>query len=142
MEVLNSRVIIRPRDHQRSVEFYRDVLGLSVFREFSSGGVVIGTVFRLGASEAGGAPGGYLELSGSGQAGSVTTLWLQVHDLESTFDEVTRRGAPVIEPFGQRPWGLYEGWVADPDGNRIALIEAPPEHDLHHPGQSAENAEK
>ena len=51
MEVLAGRVLIRPTDPARSVAFYRDVLGLAVYREFPGG-----TVFFLG--------GGHLEVSG------------------------------------------------------------------------------
>jgi len=43
MEVLSSRLLVRPRDHAVSVAFYRDVLGLAVHREFPGG-----VVFFLG----------------------------------------------------------------------------------------------
>ena len=52
MEVLSSRILLRPRDPERSTAFYRDVLGLAVHREFPGG-----TVFALG--------GGFLEVSGT-----------------------------------------------------------------------------
>jgi hypothetical protein len=39
MEVLSSRVLLRPTDPERSRAFYRDVLGLAVYREF--GGVPV-----------------------------------------------------------------------------------------------------
>ena len=34
MDVLSSRVLLRPSDLGRSRRFYRDVLGLAVYREF------------------------------------------------------------------------------------------------------------
>ncbi len=34
MEVLSSRILLRPSDPVRSQTFYRDVLGLAVYREF------------------------------------------------------------------------------------------------------------
>ncbi|HEX9040206.1 MAG TPA: hypothetical protein VF838_04175 [Trebonia sp.] len=34
MEVLSSRILLRPADLGRSRHFYRDVLGLAVYREF------------------------------------------------------------------------------------------------------------
>ena len=34
MEILSSRVLLRPADLDRSRRFYRDVLGLAVYREF------------------------------------------------------------------------------------------------------------
>ena len=34
MDVLSSRILVRPSDLDRSLRFYRDVLGLAVYREF------------------------------------------------------------------------------------------------------------
>ena len=34
MDVLSSRILLRPSDLGRSRRFYRDVLGLAVYREF------------------------------------------------------------------------------------------------------------
>jgi hypothetical protein len=34
MEVLSSRILLRPSDPERSRRFYRDILGLAVYREF------------------------------------------------------------------------------------------------------------
>jgi hypothetical protein len=56
MEVLATRVLVRPTDFQRSFRFYADSLALQVYREWSSGSTR-GVVFFLG--------GGFLELSGS-----------------------------------------------------------------------------
>ena len=47
MEVLNSRLLLRPTDPERSRAFYRDTLGLAIYREFGSGPEQ-GTVFFLG----------------------------------------------------------------------------------------------
>jgi hypothetical protein len=59
MEVVSSRVLLRPTDPERSRVFYRDRLGLVVYRELGSG-PERGTVFFLG--------GGFLELSGRAAA--------------------------------------------------------------------------
>ncbi len=83
MEVLSGRVLIRPTDPARSTAFYRDVLGLAVFREFPGG-----TVFFLG--------GGYLEVSGRadpGPADERVRLWVQVRDLAAAHRELVARGA-------------------------------------------------
>jgi catechol 2,3-dioxygenase-like lactoylglutathione lyase family enzyme len=119
MEVLSSRLLVRPRDHAVSVAFYRDVLGLAVYREFPGG-----VVFFLGH--------GLLEVSGrSAQAPSpATELWLQVRDLAATEAELTARGVPVLRGPRREHWGLDEMWIADPDGLRIVLVEVPPGHPL------------
>lgn len=56
MEVLSSRILLRPSDLERSLHFYEDVLGLAVYREWGEG-KSRGVVFFLG--------GGMLEVSGS-----------------------------------------------------------------------------
>jgi len=123
MEVLSSRVLLHPTDPDRSREFYRDQLGLAVYREFGSG-PARGTVFFLG--------GGLLELSGRAEqpAGPAIALWLQVRDLAATHRELAAKGVPVIREPKREPWGLDEMWIADPDGLRIVLVEVPPGHPL------------
>ncbi|WP_018683165.1 VOC family protein [Actinokineospora enzanensis] len=117
MEFLSGRVVIHPRDRARSLAFYRDVLGLAVYREFPGG-----TVFFLG--------GGYLELSGQGdtEPGPDVALWLQVRDIAAAADELRTHGI-AVEPRLE-PWGLREAWLADPDGVRIVLVEVPPDHPM------------
>jgi catechol 2,3-dioxygenase-like lactoylglutathione lyase family enzyme len=119
VEVLASRVLLRPADYERSVHFYGSVLGLAVFREWGTG-----TVFFLG--------GGYLELSRS--AGPVVddklSLWLQVRDVDAEHDRLAALGVEVVEPPVDQPWGLREARVRDPDGLLLVLVETPPEHPL------------
>ncbi|HEX4253300.1 MAG TPA: VOC family protein [Pseudonocardia sp.] len=124
MEVLTSRVMFSPTDPVRSREFYRDQLGLAIYREFGSG-PDRGTVFLLGG-------GGLLELSGRAEQppGPSVALWLQVRDLQAAHRELLANGVKVLREPRREPWGLDEMWVADPDGVRIAVIEVPPEHPL------------
>ena len=116
MEVLASRVLLHPVDMERSLHFYRNVLGLSVYREFPGG-----TVFFLGS--------GFLELSGSAQepAGEAIALWLQVRELAAAHRELA---AHVVREPRQEPWGLHEMWIADPDGTRIVLVQVPADHPI------------
>jgi predicted enzyme related to lactoylglutathione lyase len=121
MEILAARVLVRPADPARSLAFYRDVLGLAVYREFPGG-----TVFFLG--------GGYLEVSGQAPAPAEpdgrVRLWLQVRDLAAAHRTLVERGAAVLRAPRREPWGLDEMCVADPDGLRIVVVEVPPEHPL------------
>ena len=86
MEVLSSRILIRPSDAERSHRFYRDVLGLAVHREFGPPGHR-GLVFFAGQ--------GLLEVSGSSggaQPGPVQ-IWLQVRDVHAEHDRLLVRGS-------------------------------------------------
>ncbi|MGD9526182.1 VOC family protein [Pseudonocardia sp.] len=119
MEVLAGRILLHPTDPERSLAFYRDVLGLAIYREFTGG-----TVFFLGS--------GFLELSGRAAtpAGDAVALWVQVRDLTAAHRTLVERGATVVRGPRREPWGLDEMWVVDPDGVRIAVVEVPPEHPL------------
>ena len=123
MEVLSSRVLLRPVDLARSTAFYRDALGLAIYREFGEDPWK-GTVFFLG--------GGFLEVSGRSPdpAGPNVQLWLQVRDVDDTYKELQDAGVTVVRPPETEPWGLREMWIADPDGVQIAVIEVPEDHPL------------
>lgn len=123
VDVLSSRVLLHPTDPERSRAFYRDTLGLAVYREFGTG-PARGTVFFLG--------NGLLEVSGQSDEppGPAVALWLQVRDLSATHRDLAGRGVPVIREPRRERWGLDEMWITDPDGVRIALVEIPQDHPL------------
>ncbi|MFG1947152.1 VOC family protein [Nonomuraea sp. NPDC048826] len=123
MEVLSSRVLVRPGDLERSRRFYAGTLGLAVYREFGPPDHP-GVVFFLGQ--------GFLELSGraDGPAGARMELWLQVRDVRREEERLREAGVTVLREARREPWGLVELWIADPDGHRIVLVEVPPEHPL------------
>jgi catechol 2,3-dioxygenase-like lactoylglutathione lyase family enzyme len=123
MDVLSSRLLLRPTDPERSRVFYRDMLGLAIYREFGSGSDR-GTVFFLG--------GGFLELSGRAVAPPAHSmaLWLQVCELAVVRRELAGRGVAILQEPEREPWGLLEMWIADPDEVRICLVEVPAEHPL------------
>ena len=124
MEVLGSRILLRPTELATSRGFYRDVLGLAVYREFGDPADPA-VVFHLG--------GGHLEVSGSAAgstAGGAVSLWLQVRDVEAEHRRLAALDVPILRPPRLEPWGLVEMWIADPDGIHIAVIEIPPDHPL------------
>jgi catechol 2,3-dioxygenase-like lactoylglutathione lyase family enzyme len=118
VEILSSRILVRPRDWELSRTFYAETLGLAVAREFPGG-----VVFFLGT--------GYLELS---KAGAVAigddALWLQVRSLPDAVAELRGRGVTITREPVREPWGLDECWIADPDGRAIVLVEIPPGHPI------------
>jgi predicted enzyme related to lactoylglutathione lyase len=123
VEVLSSRVLIRPRDLERSRRFYAEDLGLAIFREFGEG-ATRGTVFYTG--------GGFLEVAGRSEerATPAVQLWLQVRDAADAHEMLSDRGVTILRAPKREPWGLIEMWVEDPDGLRIAIVEIPPDHPI------------
>lgn len=118
MEVLSSRILVRPRDWAVSRTFYTDTLGLAVAREFPGG-----VVFFLGT--------GYLELSGDGSTRfGDDAIWLQVRSLPAAVEELRTAGVTITREPRREPWGLDECWIADPDGRALVLVEVPPGHPI------------
>ncbi len=123
MEVLSSRILLRPTNPDRSRRFYRDTLGLAIYREFGDPAHP-GVVFFLGH--------GFLELAGRSddvQAAGLA-VWLQVRDVAAEHGRLVAAGAPVLRAPVREPWGLIEMWIEDPDGVRIVLVEVPADHPL------------
>ena len=123
MDVLGSRILLRPGDLDRSRRFYRDVLGLAIYREFGPPEDP-GAVFFLGP--------GLLEVSGhgAGPAGRSVMIWIQVRNVRAEHTRLAAAGVPIIRVPAAEPWGLTEMWIEDPDGVRIVLVEVPADHPL------------
>ncbi|MFC4605092.1 VOC family protein [Rhodococcus kronopolitis] len=121
MEILSSRVILRPADYPTTLAFYRDTLGLAIAREYPGG-----TVFYAGQS--------MIEVAAHGAAGGPShfhgALWLQVRDLEQARSGLVAGGVPLVRDAQREPWGLHEMWLADPDGVPIVLVQVPEDHPL------------
>jgi predicted enzyme related to lactoylglutathione lyase len=123
VEILSSRILLGPVDLGRSREFYRDVLGLAVYREFGPADDPA-MVFFLGQ--------GLLEVSGHGPgpAAGPVMIWLQVRDVRAEHARLAAAGVRVLREPVEEPWGLIEMWIEDPDGVRIVLVEIPASHPL------------
>ncbi|TYB40074.1 VOC family protein [Actinomadura chibensis] len=123
MDVLSSRILLRPADAARTQRFYRDVLGLAVYREFGPADSP-GVVFFLGP--------GFLEVSGhgAGGTGSSPMIWLQVRDVRAEHARLAAAGARVTREPRPEPWGLVEMWIEDPDGVRVVIVEVPDDHPM------------
>ena len=123
MDILSSRILLRPSDLARSRRFYRDVLGLAIYREFGPADDP-GMVFFLGQ--------GFLEVSGPAATppGRSVMIWIQVRDVRAEHARLAAAGVRISrEPLAE-PWGLIEMWIEDPDGIRIVLVEVPADHPL------------
>jgi predicted enzyme related to lactoylglutathione lyase len=123
VDVLSSRILLRPGDLGRSRRFYRELLGLAVYREFGSPDDP-GLVFFLGQ--------GLLEVSGhaADPSGSSVMIWIQVRDVHAEHGRLAAAGVPIVREPVAEPWGLIEMHIEDPDGIRIVLVEVPADHPL------------
>lgn len=124
MEILASRVLLRPADYPATLSFYRDTLGLAIAREYPGG-----TVFYAGQS--------LIEVAGHGGPQTTTAaLWLQVRDVYATEQELTAAGVAITREARQEPWGLHEMHATDPDGVTLIFVQIPPNHPLRRDARS------
>lgn len=117
-------MLIRPSEPDRSQVFYRDTLGLAVFRQFGPADNP-GVVFFAGH--------GFIEVSGQSQPSTeqpMPAIWLQVRDVQVEYQRLTCLGVAILRAPEEEPWGLVEMWLTDPDGIRIVLVEIPQHHPL------------
>jgi len=123
VDILSSRILLRPSDLDRSRRFYRDVLGLAIYREFGPPDDP-GVVFFLGQ--------GLLEVSGHATSppGRSVMIWIQVRDIHAEHARLAAAAVRIIREPATEPWGLIEMWIEDPDGIRIVLVEVPADHRL------------
>lgn len=131
MDILGSRVILRPADYATTLAFYRDGLGLAIAREYPGG-----TVFFAGQSLIEVAAHGRAEDAPTGFAGAV---WLQVRDAQDAAAELALKGIRIDRAPRREPWGLIEMWVRDPDGVPIVFVEIPPEHPIRRDSRPADH---
>ena len=110
-------------DMQRSIAFYRDVLGFTVRRAEPAGAPTFASLEHPSASLMlspydelfGGWPTAIEAGKRRGQGGAVS-FYIEGGDIQADYDRVVAAGATVVDPLGPRPWGQVEFTIADPDG--------------------------
>ena len=49
------------------------------------------------------------------------THWIYSEDVDATFAEMEKSGADIVEPITDKPWGLRQFTIRDPDGHRFHI---------------------
>ena len=112
-------------DVEASIAFYTRVLAFEVARhgpgDYASlrlGGVLfgLGTVAKLPEE------GGYFRRDISDhRRGLGVEIVLEVDDVDGWHDRVAASGHPILEPLRDRPWGLRDFRISDPDGYYLRI---------------------
>ena len=110
-------LFIAPTDFDRSVAFYRDVLGWKVTRKWGGNGAGRGIVLS----------GGGIEVALAEKSGGAPrpTIHLDIHDIDARFKSLPP-GTHVVTKPEATPWGTRWFVLKDPDGNLIAFEELRP----------------
>ena len=104
-QIENTIPVLAVRDLDRSIAFFRDVLGFEM--EWNAGDIC--SVARDGCSL-------MLQVQDEAHPG---TVWIGLDD-DSMFSRIQSSGAKIVQLPSRRPWA-YEMKIADPDGNVIWL---------------------
>jgi lactoylglutathione lyase len=119
-------VILYVGDLDRTVGFYRDVVGLPFkfadagYAEFATGNL------KFGLYERGRLPellGGRAVAGGGDPTGEILFL---VDDVDAEAERLRRTGAPILSGPVDRPWGHRTLHLLDPDGHVVELAQEIP----------------
>jgi catechol 2,3-dioxygenase-like lactoylglutathione lyase family enzyme len=122
MDITRLAIVSVPvSDQDRSLIFYRDILGLEVVLDNEFGPGMRWVQLRTAEPGANFA----LTLSEDGSAGALRGVIMQVPDAHAAADELRAAGANVVREDYDTPFGHFIE-VEDPDGNGLALMEPPP----------------
>jgi lactoylglutathione lyase len=107
-------VTLTVSDLGRAVDFYENVLGLSLkfyypdnYAGFDCGGVEIGL-----------APG-----TPSGEQDGIPCVDFLVREIEEVYHTLFERGVRFTKEPHDTPWGGRIALLVDPDGNRLQLVQ-------------------
>ena len=116
-------VMVNVADMRRSVEFYRDTLGLRLkfespsWSEFETGATTL-------ALHGGTRTAGSAAVTQAGPEAGTCSLGFSVPDLNSTYAELRQRGARFVMPPTEQPnEGILLAVCIDPDGLAISFAE-------------------
>jgi catechol 2,3-dioxygenase-like lactoylglutathione lyase family enzyme len=99
------------RDIERSLAFYRDVLGFT--KTFQNGDPVGFMILKRDAAEL------HLNLQRDAVAGLHNVAHLMVDDVDALHARCQASGVRIIKGLRDKDFGLRAFVMADPDGNRI-----------------------
>jgi lactoylglutathione lyase len=112
-------------DLERSLSFYRDLLGGVETYRFPDEGEPAFVALRIGeSSEIGLGAIAAEPVHGRRQrpaSGHRVELCVYVDDVDDVFARARERGFEVVADPADMPWDERTAWVADPDGNLVML---------------------
>ena len=104
--------------YDETVAFYRDTLGLEIFRSWDRSPADRGHIFRSPTGE------GFIEIEAGDSVPSINGgFYIQSNDVEEVYRRVKSRGAPITKELGVTSYGHRNFKTVDPGGVEIAFFE-------------------
>lgn len=104
--------------YEETVAFYRDALGLEIFRSWDRGHAARGTVFRSPNGV------GLIEVEAGGAVPDIRGgFYIEVDDIDRWYGRVAKAGCPVLRALGDTEYGHRSFRTADPNGVEVTFFE-------------------
>jgi uncharacterized glyoxalase superfamily protein PhnB len=111
--------ILATPDLERSLVFYRDLLGGTVTYEFAGAdGSPVYVGLSLGGSSLGIGVEASVEPASRPRA---VSLWVYTDDCDAMLDRLRSAGVRIVEEPADQPWGERVARVLDPDGTEVVI---------------------
>jgi lactoylglutathione lyase len=125
MKLAMKYVILYVNDFDKTMKFYKDILGLPVkmqhdtYVEFDTGATTLSINTRESVKEMIG-----LEMPAGSVASQTFELGFVVEDVEATIEALRGLDVPIYKEPVTKPWGQTVAYVTDPDGHYIEICSS------------------
>ena len=133
LEIVELVPQLRTTDLERAIHFYTTKLGLVLSSRYQDVYAGVSSGERMIHLKLVDAPDPGIDFVRSGQH---LHIHFTVRDIQSSFRQVQEAGVQIVEGISERPWGITEFVIEDPDGHTLYFGGAPVDHskDLGDPG--------
>ncbi len=129
-DAMHLRMELFVEDIDRAIAFYRDVLGFALLRRDEGYASIRRGDVTLGLGPIAKLPdvgGHFTRHKLRANRGMGVEIVLEVADLEAEHARVRATGYPLLDALQDRPWGLADFRLADPDGYYLRITSLPSE---------------
>jgi predicted enzyme related to lactoylglutathione lyase len=134
MDIKLSTCFIAVDDHDKAIDFYRDVVGLEVRNDVGSGGmrwVTLGAqsqpdidiVLEPPVADPNAAPSDKEAAASLLAKGLLRAVIFTTDDCDATFEQIRAAGAEVLQEPTDQFWGVRDCAFRDPAGNMVRFSQ-------------------
>ncbi|MGF7047474.1 lactoylglutathione lyase [Paenibacillus sp. DS2015] len=122
MKLTMKYIILYVNDFDKTMEFYKGILGLPVkmqqdtYVEFDTGATTLSINTRKSVNEIIG-----LDIPEEVASTQTFEIGFVVEDVAATIESLREQGVIIIKEPVTKPWGQTVAYVADPDGHYIEI---------------------
>lgn len=122
MKLAMKYIILYVNDFEKTLHFYKDILGLTVkmqqgtYVEFDTGSTTLSINTRQSVKEEIG-----LDVPDSSSSTQTFEVGFVVEDVPAAIDKLRSQEISIIKEPVTKPWGQTVAYIADPDGHYIEI---------------------